>query len=285
MKYILAISGGVDSVVLLEKAAQREILTDAVFPDDFIVAHFDHGIRGVDSTNDAEFVRELAADYGVKFVLEQGNLPADCNEQTAREKRHDFLRDAAAGQKIVTAHHSDDLLETIIINLIRGTGWRGLAPMYNERIVRPLLDMTKTEIVQYAIENDLKWVEDETNFSSNYFRNRVRDFMIQIPTTKRRQFVELYEKQKKLRDEIEAEIAKYDNLQLSRKFLIEIPEIVAIEILRTTTDGRLTYPQLNRLLNFVKTAKAHKRTEYGKLKITVTNTEVKLHQNVVSSRA
>ena len=281
-KYILAISGGVDSVVLLEKAARREILHDGEFPEDFVVAHFDHGIRGEESARDAEFVQSLARKYNVEFVLGKGNLLSNCNEESARKKRYEFFREVAESiheektstsqdAKIVTAHHQNDLIETIVMNLIRGTGWRGLAPMSNN-ILRPLLNMTKIEIVKYAIENDLHWVEDATNFLPNYFRNRIRSFTDNFSHETSQKFLKLYSAQKKLRDQIDQEID--ENMNLSRYFLIMIPEVVAIEILRLATNSELTHPQLSQVLLFAKTAIPNKKLKFKNIEITTSKHDI-----------
>jgi tRNA(Ile)-lysidine synthetase-like protein len=267
MKHVLAISGGVDSVVLLDKFLRKgPTLTQNV-----VIAHFDHGIRP-DSHQDAEFVRELAKKYGLKCVVGQGNLGPNASEQLARKKRYEFLWQMADDGNIITAHHQDDLIETIVINLIRGTGWRGLAPMYSDKIERPLLNISKAEIVSYAIENNLVWVEDETNYSPKYFRNRVRDLAARMTPTQRRQLLGLYEKQKVLRTEIEdmLESSLRANAKQSgqksqwiatsptapRNDILKLPENVALEVLRKITNEKLTGPQLQRLLKFLKTAKS-----------------------------
>ena len=273
MKYILAISGGVDSVVLLHMIARRRILTDAVFPDDFVVAHFDHGVRGADSTHDAEFVRDLAASYGVEFVLGRAKLSPNCSEELARKKRYEFLYSNDNEDVLVTAHHADDLLETILINLIRGTGWRGLAPMQNVRVVRPLLYMTKVEIVQYAIDNGLEWVEDITNFSPNYFRNRLRDLTYKMSPETRTEMMNLYRKQRILREEIEnilGDMSSDGEIIIDRDFLRDLPESVAMEVLRTATNGKLTRPQMERTIKFATTAKPAKKMQYKHVDISVT---------------
>ncbi|MCL2037404.1 tRNA lysidine(34) synthetase TilS [Candidatus Saccharibacteria bacterium] len=295
MKYVLAISGGVDSCVLLNMIATSfqefcdNNFPDAIWPDDFIVAHFEHGVRGLESKKDVEFVRNLAEKYNVKFALGEGNLSPNCSEELAREKRYEFLRKVANCHSeivegsiqnlrrsfdyaqddtlIVTAHHQDDLLETIVINLIRGTGWRGLAPMSDPQILRPLLKLTKFEIINYALENNLNWVEDATNFSPNYLRNRVRDFLANWPKAERQKLLDLYEKQRTLRTEIEKEIAEYDKKKLSRYFLTMIDESSALEILREATKGKLTYPQLRQTLIFAKTALPHKKNNFKDVKI------------------
>ena len=127
---ILAVSGGIDSVVMLHQMKDEP---------DILVAHFDHGIRS-NSAEDCAFVERLAHEYGKPFVCEHAQLGENCSEATAREARYAFLRRLAkeyAG-KIYVAHHADDIIESITINLLRGTGWRGLAPMQSEDIERPL---------------------------------------------------------------------------------------------------------------------------------------------------
>jgi tRNA(Ile)-lysidine synthetase-like protein len=170
--FVLAISGGVDSVVMLHKLLARK------HPDiTYVIAHYDHGIRA-DSHEDATLVQKLALMNNLQFETEQGKLGPKASEALAREKRYDFLRrmkDKHQADKIVTAHHQDDVLETMVINLIRGTGPRGLMPMtHSPDIVRPLLSKTKAELVQYAKDNSLKWHEDSTNDDEDYLRNYVR---------------------------------------------------------------------------------------------------------------
>lgn len=247
-------------------------------PEDFIVAHFDHGIR-VDSGEDLEFVRQLSISYKINFVFESANLESNSSEAIARERRYRFLRSIAEGFNdgvIVTAHHQDDLLETIIINLIRGTGWRGLAPMATNGIIRPLLAMTKADITVYAIDHNLAWRDDSTNFSAKYFRNRVRDRLITISPDNRRNLLHLYDQQRQLRTKIETEInAVFDQkayiagnvITLQRYPFIMMPNEVAIELLNKATDGRLTRPQLARVLLFAKVAETNRRLLFGNVKI------------------
>ena len=124
-----------------------------------VVAHFDHGIRE-DSYEDARFVAGLAKQYGFPFVVKREELGAQASEALARERRYAFLYEQAEmfhGQ-IVTAHHADDVLETIAINITRGTGWRGLAVFSSTDIIRPLLGFTKTLLRHYALDHRLEWV-------------------------------------------------------------------------------------------------------------------------------
>ncbi len=168
--YVVAVSGGVDSVALLDMLVKRGEAA-------LIVAHFDHGIRS-DSASDRKFVQDLAAKYGLQFVYDEGNLGAGASEATARDARYAFLRrikQATGADWIITAHHEDDVLETAIINMIRGTGRKGLGSLRStDEIYRPLLNTPKSELLSYARENGLEWREDSTNADAKYLRNYVR---------------------------------------------------------------------------------------------------------------
>ncbi len=173
-KYIVAVSGGVDSVVLLDLLSNVQHPTSNV---QLIVAHFDHGIRD-DSKKDADFVKDLAKKYKLPFELGEGQLGKDASEAMARDKRYNFLK--AVQQKhqataIITAHHQDDLIETSVINLLRGTGRRGLSSLKSRsEILRPLLDYSKKQLLDHAKKHELEWREDSTNEDTKYLRNKVR---------------------------------------------------------------------------------------------------------------
>ncbi|HEY1085679.1 MAG TPA: tRNA lysidine(34) synthetase TilS [Candidatus Saccharimonadales bacterium] len=261
MKYVVAVSGGVDSVVLLDMLASRHK------PDQLIVAHFEHGIRGKDSENDAEFVKLLSKKYRLKYELGQGNLTKNASEALAREKRYDFLKRMAKkhNARIVTAHHQDDLIETIAINMTRGTGWRGLAVMDGQEVSRPLLGKTKDDLYDYALSRDLEWVEDETNREEKYLRNRLRKRLFeQLSASSRLQLIQLWQAQKSLRHTIDLEVERFPDLMLySRYFLSMTGDREALEILRKLTHGKLTRPQLQNALLAVKAMKPGSVFEAG----------------------
>lgn len=248
MKYIVAVSGGVDSVVLLDMMSRRA-------DNHLIVAHFDHGIRP-GSAADARFVEGLAKAYRLPCLTHREELGQQASEELARERRYAFLHEAAAshGARLVTAHHRDDLIETITQNITRGTGWRGLAVFGDKRTMRPLLGKTKAELYAYALRHDLEWVEDETNRSQRYTRNRLRQVLGNVPADTKDQLVDLYTRQHELALRIESEQCKVgeENMR-SRYFMTMIPDKVACELLRTVTHGRLHRPQLGRLLLAIKT--------------------------------
>ncbi|MDQ2972887.1 MAG: tRNA lysidine(34) synthetase TilS [bacterium] len=175
-KYIIAVSGGVDSVVLLHLIARKPKAESRKL----IVAHVDHGIRP-ESVEDAKFVEQLAKMYGLKFESKRFELGSGASEQKARTARYSYLFELCEKHKakLVTAHHQGDLIETSVLNMIRGTGPHGLANMLSgDFIIRPLLKIPKTEIIKYAKENNLEWREDSTNLDQAYLRNYIRQNLI-----------------------------------------------------------------------------------------------------------
>ncbi|MDB5183626.1 MAG: hypothetical protein JWO07_307 [Candidatus Saccharibacteria bacterium] len=284
-RFIVAVSGGVDSVVLLDKLSQEHA------KDALIVAHFDHGIRP-DSAADAEFVRGLAEKYGLAFETKREELGPDASEELARNRRYEFLRTVAKKYEavIVTAHHADDVIETIAINLIRGTGWRGLAVLGSPDIDRPLLAMTKGEIIEYARQNTLEWHEDSTNQNTKYLRNDVRQKLVGLDADTK-ELLRLYrQRQVALKQMIDAETATYMQTdQHSRYLLTHVPDAVACELLRAIlikeTGQGLTRPQLERMLLAVKTYPSGKVYDVDSshiLQFTCTNFVVATRAEVVS---
>ena len=249
-KYLIAVSGGVDSVVLLDMLAKKH--------ENILVAHFDHGIRE-DSKEDAIFVRQLAVKYGVKFFTKREELGANASEEKARRARYKFLRELSEKQNatIVTAHHLDDVIETIIINMVRGTGWRGLAVLNAEDIYRPLINFKKQEIINYAKQNNLKWREDSTNSLNVYMRNIVRH-KIDLNNEQKNELQILHQEQIRLAKEIKSEVTsllksiKNDN-KISRYFINSIDQASAYEIIRELTKGELTPSQIDSVINAIKT--------------------------------
>ena len=273
-KYVLAVSGGVDSVVLLDMLVSK---TDS----ELIVAHFDHGIRG-DSSDDAVFVAELAKKYGLPFFTRREELGLGASEEKARNRRYKFLRSVAKkhNAKLVTAHHADDVIESIAINLSRGTGWRGLAVLDSD-VFRPLTDMTKSEILSYANKHKLKWHEDSTNDSSKYLRNRIRQKTIYLDEDIKRQLLGLWAEQKSLKLLIDNEVTSLigGSLTYSRYFFTQLNSASGIELLRYIVDARLTRPQLVKALHAIKTILPNKTFQAGsgvKINFTSRNFTVEL---------
>lgn len=183
----VAVSGGVDSVCLLHALHS---LTDLRL--ELTVCHIDHGLRA-ESGRDAEFVRRLAADLGLPFVLRSVNAGALARERrlslemAARELRYAELRriaDSLGLNKIALGHHCDDQVETILMRILRGTGLEGLSGMGASRenglFVRPLLAADRAGIAAYAREHGLAWVEDATNQETDFLRNRIRHNLLPL---------------------------------------------------------------------------------------------------------
>lgn len=269
MKKILAVSGGIDSMVMLE-----------MFRDDpeAIVAHFNHGTRP-SAEADEEFVREAAERLGKRFLVGRGALGENVSEAEARKARYEFLREAAEGE-IFTAHHVDDLLETMAINLIRGTGWRGMAPFGNRGVRRPFIEtellpeefrgccaIGKREIYEYAAERRIVYREDPTNTEERYLRNRVRVKIRELPKEdlqkKREGLMKIYHEVNNIRGEVDAileEIVPKDGV-FGRELFREVPDTVGLEILRFALLGKgitATRPQLADFLEAIRSYPAGK---------------------------
>lgn len=251
MNQILAVSGGVDSVVLLDILTRRE------GSDKLIVAHVDHGIRGEESAADARFVEALAKSYKLPYVHTALQLGAQASEEMARDGRYKFLFEQAKKfqAEIVTAHHSDDMLGSIAINLQRGTGWRGLNVLSRTGVKRPLLGWTKQSIYNYAIQHRLEWVEDATNASDKYLRNRLRKSIISLPGEVQHRLVGLRASQLQLARDMDFEIKRLVSLFAGSRYrYTAIDQAVAVELLKAQLN--ITRPQAELALLAIKTARS-----------------------------
>jgi len=184
---LLAVSGGIDSVVLCELCSQAGY--------SFTIAHCNFQLRGEESERDQEFVKKLAEKYNAELFLQKFETASYAKEKklsiqvAARELRYGWfneLLDAKekkeAPVKVLTAHHLNDNIETLMMNFFKGTGVAGLRGMLPEqgRIVRPLLFATKEELLRFAKESNLDWVQDSSNESDKYSRNYLRHNLIPL---------------------------------------------------------------------------------------------------------
>jgi len=261
-KYVVAVSGGVDSMALLHALKQ--------LPDvQLIVAHFEHGIRA-DSDEDRRLVASVAKEYDLPFVYARGHLGAGASEAMARDARYAFLRHVMEEQGavgIITAHHQNDLIETAFINLLRGTGSRGLTALRTtDNLHRPLLDITKQDILAYARDQGLVWREDSTNSDDRYLRNYLRHHVMPKLSDKQRQKALAHiHSAGKLHAAIDRELSPYiGGMELGRAWFISSPHSVASEVLalwlrrHMATFDRKT---IERLVVFAKTAANGKRAD------------------------
>lgn len=186
-------------MVLLEKFFRDE-------PENIVVAHFNHGTR-TSADLDEQFVSSRCEELKVPFETMKIMLGEGVSEELARQKRYNFLYHVANkySGEIYTAHHLDDLIESIAINLIRGTGWRGLTPFSDNRIHRPFIEMGfyKTDILRFAAENKVLFREDPTNATDDYLRNRVRSKLLIMPRVEKERLIDFYKRQAIIRQEIE----------------------------------------------------------------------------------
>lgn len=218
------------------------------FPaEEVIVAHFDHGIRR-GSGLDAEFVRKKAMEYGVEFRSGRAELGTGASEAEAREKRYEFLMKAATetGGEVWTAHHLDDLVETVTINFLRGTGWRGLAGLDRAGVRRPFLEtemfyepLDRAGIFEYAAKRRLRFREDPSNSWDEYLRNRVRQNLNNSPLgfEQKLEVWRLWQRQRELRREIDGEVVGLlpEDGRFEREWFRGLSESVALEVLRAAT--------------------------------------------------
>jgi len=284
-RYIVAVSGGVDSVVLLHMLVHERP------NDELIVAHFDHGIRA-ESADDAMFVEQLAQQYGLLYESRREELGSDASEEHARSRRYTFLREMAQKHQgtIVTAHHADDVVESIAINLTRGTGWRGLAVLDSADTERPLLDHKKADLIDYAKKYHLEWREDATNQDTKYLRNNLRQKLASLDEDSHR-LLRLYrDRQCFLRQMVNNEIDRLVGASpYSRHTYIAVSDVAAQELLRGVfvQEGVSvpTRPQIQRALHAIKVLHAGKRHNVAtgiSLRFTKTHFVVELVSKVVS---
>lgn len=286
---MVAVSGGVDSMVLLDRLAKQATShkprassrkkSSQLRTTDYrlIVAHFNHGIRE-DSGKDEKLVVEAGKKYGLPVEVGRAKLGKNASEEQARAARYEFLRrvkEKHGAKTIITAHHQDDLIETAFINLLRGTGRRGLTAIaQNPDVIRPLLDTSKAEVIKYAKTHKLKWREDESNKDPRYLRNYFRLNLIpKLSASQRKQLLENIDQLNKINPLLDQEIANLSqslggDKKINRQKFINLPMEIGREVLayklRRAGIRRFNRKTLERLVIAIKTAKP--RTKHDVIK-------------------
>ncbi|HOY30686.1 MAG TPA: tRNA lysidine(34) synthetase TilS [Bacteroidales bacterium] len=180
-KILLAVSGGVDSIVM------TELFYRAGFR--FAMVHCNFLLRGVDSDTDEKFVKNLAEKYKTRCYVKQFDTRAYSEQhklsiqEAARDLRYNFFEEISKKENfkfIATAHHADDSIETFFINLLRGTGISGLSgiPAKQNKIIRPMLFAYKKDIEDYAKKNNIDYRYDFSNRENKYLRNKIRNTLL-----------------------------------------------------------------------------------------------------------
>lgn len=242
-----------------------------------IVAHYDHGIRP-DSELDRKLVQDVAKGHNLKFVFDHGNLGNNASEAKARKARYEFLHKvcvASNARAIVTAHHQDDLLETAVLNILRGTGRRGLTSLKSTDVIkRPLLNIPKKELLRYAKDKKLVWREDSTNKDTRYKRNHVRNKLLStFSDSDRAALYDIIRKTHDANHAIDEHLTTHLHVQpalnqIDRNYFIMLPHVVAREVmmawLRRHEVKDVTTRTLERLVTAAKTLKAGQQADVDK---------------------
>ncbi len=248
-KVLCAVSGGADSMCLLHALHAAGVHV--------IAAHFEHGIRGDESRRDMDFVQSWCGANSIPFVFARADVPQYAAENTmsveeaARTLRYEFLekqRESLGCRYIATAHNLEDKAETLLFNLIRGSGAKGLSGIPRQRghIIRPLLDTSRRDIEAYLEEKHVPHVEDSTNQSDDYTRNLIRHRLMPVIAGINPRFAEAAARTARLmeRDEacLEALAADFlrDNLRdnaIACKALVDAPAAISSRALRRLLPG------------------------------------------------
>lgn len=267
-QYVVAVSGGVDSIVLLHLLAHADRYR-------LRVAHFDHGWRD-DSDRDRRFVQQMARIYDLPFHSQRAD-GLKISEEAGRNSRYAFLHGLAnqyGADGIITAHHLDDRQETSLFNILRGSGWVGAAPMINSegKLLRPLLKVRKSELYDYARHHGLPWREDRSNADIRFDRNFLRHEV--LPQARRQQadFDQQYNDSLQQLDQLNQQLSleidriikpAYKNnpprFEFDRKLLVDLSLVSLKQVLATATRRlepgiQLSANLLNQLALFTKKA-------------------------------
>lgn len=286
-KYVVAVSGGIDSVVLLDILAKEK-------KHQLVVAHFDHGIRD-DSELDSVFVRDLAKKYGYVFESDRVELGSEASEALAREYRYNFLKKVQKkyeAKAIITAHHQDDLIETCFINIVRGTGRRGLTSLSSSNeIVRPLLGYPKEDLLNYASVNNLQWREDITNQDLKFLRNKLRNqYVLKMNQDQKEAILGIIKRAQVINHAIDQQLdlllkkgMHKDQLVLSRSWFVKLPHSIGKEIIakivRKMKIQNIDKKTLDRLVVYSKTMKPGKIVQLNGAQILFTKRSIRFKSN------
>ena len=265
---LAAVSGGADSMCMLHLLMEcREKLGYRV-----IAAHYNHGLRGDEADRDERFVRDFCREEGIPFYSEKGDVEGyarskgKSTEEAGRELRYDFLfrtAEKTGAVKIATAHTADDNAETVLMDIMRGSGIRGLAgiPPVRGKIVRPILFADRKSVEGYLGEKDAKYVNDSSNETDDYLRNRIRHKIMPVlkelnPSVLQHVSVSSYlaAQDESLMDSMAEEFLR-ENLadrRLDIASVMAIPYSIATRAIRKAAGGSLAFKHVESILKLCK---------------------------------
>ena len=267
-RVLCAVSGGADSMCLLHWLSElRETYQITLF-----AAHYEHGLRGEESLRDAEFTKAQCTDLGIPCVVEHGDVAAFAASQrigiedAARTMRYRFLEETAdklGCERIATAHNLNDNAETVLMNLCRGAGTRGLAgiPPVRGRIIRPLLQTDRKEIEAYLDERGIDHIEDSSNYSDDYTRNRIRHQVIPLMEEENPSFLKSVGRMAELVREDDACLCREAEMFLEKhrngnsiptKALLSLDQAIAARVIRTMCGYGVSMERTRALLAFAR---------------------------------
>jgi tRNA(Ile)-lysidine synthase len=280
-RVLLALSGGPDSMALFDIF----LTLQEPYQLSLSVAHLNHLLRGKAAEEDACFVQKLARRFKIPCFIEKIDVLALARqekksvEEVAREERYQFLFKIAKkikAQKIATAHHQDDQVETILMRILRGSGpggLKGILPLRDQIIIRPLLEISREEILAYLKEKKIKFCQDRSNLDESFFRNKIRKKLIPLlereyqPQIKRNllHLAKLVSEEDQLLGEIaEKSLSKLILRTTSHQIVLSLPgflkEPVAIQrklilgVLEKIKAPHLYFQHLENILRFLKSS-------------------------------
>ena len=211
-KLLVAVSGGLDSMVLVYLCQKLDL--------NFSLAHCNYKLREIESNYDEDFIKSYAKTNSIELFTTSfdtnsyASLTKQSIQMAARKLRYEWfelLQEQHGFDFVLTAHHADDNLETFLINLSRGTGLEGLTgiPAINGSIIRPLLEFTRTEILDFATAKNLKWREDSSNKKVLYLRNNIRHSIIPLLKNINPSFMDSFNKSQKYLIESQSVLEDY----------------------------------------------------------------------------
>ena len=280
---LCAVSGGKDSMYLLSKL--RELAPKYGF--ELCCAHFDHCLRGAESDRDRLFVEKFCKENEIPCYIGSGDVSAYASErglgveEAARTLRYEFLErtaDEIGASRIATAHTADDNVETLIMNLVRGSGLKGLCgiPPVRGRIIRPLLRVTTEEILSCIEEKGIPHVEDTTNEKDDYTRNRIRHRIIPELRSLNGGFDEnlirclaLLRRDEEYLSSLAQDFVKqnYSGDRVSASKLAALPEPVSARVLRMIVHSGLSEKHIDAVLALAGGTKQHSYADVPGLRV------------------